>query len=96
MATTMKYFIGNGKDSFAAEKYCISLWLLLVNTVPLIDLGIFFFRYAVQLLTPSALTAKVNGRSVIAKDDIQEVGELFLDAKSSAKILSQHKDKYMK
>jgi DNA helicase TIP49 (TBP-interacting protein) len=53
-------------------------------------------RYAVQLLTPSALTAKVNGRSVIAKDDIQEIGELFLDAKSSAKILSQHKDKYMK
>jgi hypothetical protein len=27
---------------------------------------------------------------------MQEVGELFLDAKSSAKILSQHKDKYMK
>lgn len=55
-----------------------------------------FFRYAVQLLTPSALTAKVNGRSVIAKDDVHEVGELFLDAKSSAKILSQQKDKYMK
>jgi RuvB-like protein 1 (pontin 52) len=67
-----------------------------VSIVSLFDLDIFFCRYAVQLLTPSALTAKVNGRSVIAKDDIQEVGELFLDAKSSAKILSQHKDKYMK
>ncbi|PSN38444.1 RuvB-like 1 [Blattella germanica] len=53
-------------------------------------------RYAAQLLTPSALTAKVNGRNTIAKEDVQEIGDLFLDAKSSAKILSQHKDKYMK
>lgn len=52
-------------------------------------------RYAVQLLTPAALTAKVNGRSSITKDDVQEVAELFLDAKSSARILSQNKEKYM-
>ncbi|XP_034243557.1 ruvB-like helicase 1 [Thrips palmi] len=52
-------------------------------------------RYAVQLLTPASLTARVNGRSNIAKEDIQEVGSLFLDAKSSAKILSQNKDKFM-
>ena len=56
----------------------------------------FFFRYAVQLLTPASLTARVNGRSNITKDDIQEVGNLFLDAKSSAKILTENKDKYMK
>lgn len=54
------------------------------------------FRYAVQLLTPGALTAKVNGRSSITIEDIKEVGSLFLDAKSSAKILTQDKDKYMK
>ena len=53
-------------------------------------------RYAVQLLTPAALTAKVNGRSSITTEDIKEVGGLFLDAKSSAKILTQDKDKYMK
>ncbi|KZS12752.1 RuvB 1-like protein [Daphnia magna] len=53
-------------------------------------------RYAVQLLTPGALTAKVNGRSSITNEDIKEVGGLFLDAKSSAKILTQDKDKYMK
>lgn len=52
-------------------------------------------RYAVQLLTPAALTAKTNGRSNINKNDIDEVSMLFLDAKSSAKILSQNKDKYM-
>lgn len=52
-------------------------------------------RYAVQLLTPASLTAKVNGRSTIQKSDIEEVGSLFLDAKSSAKILTQQKDKFM-
>ncbi|PSN42890.1 hypothetical protein C0J52_23440 [Blattella germanica] len=36
-------------------------------------------RYAAQLLTPSALTAKVNGRNTIAKADVQEIGYLFLD-----------------
>lgn len=52
-------------------------------------------RYAVQLLTPAALSAKVNGHNAITKEDVEEVNELFLDAKSSAKILSIHKDKYM-
>ncbi|KAL1137641.1 hypothetical protein AAG570_009337 [Ranatra chinensis] len=53
-------------------------------------------RFAVQLLTPANLTAKVNGRSSISKEDITEVGSLFLDAKSSARLLSQHRDKFMK
>ncbi|KAL7307084.1 hypothetical protein TKK_0000821 [Trichogramma kaykai] len=53
-------------------------------------------RYVVQLLTPASLTAKINGRTSIKKEDIEEVKTLFLDAKSSAKILSQNKDKFMK
>ena len=53
-------------------------------------------RYVVQLLTPAALTAKVNGRTSIKKEDIDEVGSLFLDAKSSAKILTQQASKFMK
>lgn len=44
-------------------------------------------RYAVQLLTPASLTAKTNGRDTINKLDIEEVSTLFLDAKSSARIL---------
>lgn len=52
-------------------------------------------RYAVQLLTPASLTAKTNGRSNITRSDVEEVSSLFLDAKSSAKILSQHRDKFM-
>ncbi|KAI4461381.1 ruvb-related reptin and pontin [Holotrichia oblita] len=52
-------------------------------------------RYAVQLLTPASLIAKTNGRSIITKSDVDEVSSLFLDAKASAKILSQNKDKFM-
>jgi RuvB-like protein 1 (pontin 52) len=52
-------------------------------------------RYAVQLLTPASLTAKTNGRDTINKLDIEEVSTLFLDAKSSARILSDNKEKYM-
>lgn len=53
-------------------------------------------RYSVQLLTPSSVTAKINGRNTITKDDIIEVSELFLDAKASAKMLSENDSKYMK
>merc|ERR1712223_369697 len=46
-------------------------------------------RYAVQLLSPAAVTAKICGRTNEVKDDIKDVGELFLDAKSSAVMLAQ-------
>ncbi|XP_066156597.1 ruvB-like helicase 1 [Euwallacea fornicatus] len=52
-------------------------------------------RFAVQLLTPAHLTAKINGRSNISLSDVEEVGSLFLDAKQSARILSDNKDKFM-
>jgi len=53
-------------------------------------------RYAVQLLTPSNILTKVNGKTVISKEEVQEISELFYDAKSSAKILAEQDDKYMK
>lgn len=53
-------------------------------------------RYAVQLLTPANILAKINGRDTISLDDVQEINELFYDAKSSAKMLAEHEDKYMK
>ncbi|XP_055301090.1 ruvB-like helicase 1 [Sitodiplosis mosellana] len=52
-------------------------------------------RYAVQLLTPAAQSAKVNGRTSIAKEDIGEINNLFLDVKRSAKFLSVKDNKYM-
>ncbi|ELU12497.1 hypothetical protein CAPTEDRAFT_21868 [Capitella teleta] len=53
-------------------------------------------RYAVQLLTPCSLLAKINAKESIGDDDIQEINELFFDAKASAKILADQDDKYMK
>lgn len=52
-------------------------------------------RYAVQLLTPAAQAAKVNGRTSITKEDITEVNKLFLDVKRSAHFLSAKDNKYM-
>lgn len=53
-------------------------------------------RYAVQLLTPASILARINGREAIAPEDVQEINELFFDAKSSAKMLAEQEDKYMK
>jgi RuvB-like protein 1 (pontin 52) len=52
-------------------------------------------RYAVQLLTPAAIVAKTNGRTSIASGDIEEVDGLFFDAKSSAKLLAEHAERYI-
>ena len=52
-------------------------------------------RHAVQLLTPASVLAKTNGRDEIAVGDLEEVGELFLDAKASAKILTEQAAKYL-
>ena len=53
-------------------------------------------RYAVQLMTPASLLARINGRGVVAREDVEEINELFYDAKSSAKLLAEQEDKYMK
>ncbi|GCC38284.1 hypothetical protein chiPu_0016798 [Chiloscyllium punctatum] len=53
-------------------------------------------RYSVQLLTPASLLAKINGKDSIEKEHVEEISELFYDAKSSAKVLAEHQEKYMK
>merc|ERR1712079_161141 len=52
-------------------------------------------RYAVQLLAPCAVTAKIAGKNSVEPVDIQDVGELFLDAKQSAKMLQENAERYM-
>ena len=39
---------------------------------------------------------KINGKDTISREEIAEINELFYDAKSSAKILAEQMDKYMK
>jgi RuvB-like protein 1 (pontin 52) len=53
-------------------------------------------RYAVQLMTPASLLSRINGRECVTKEDVQEINELFFDSKSSAKLLVEQEDKYMK
>jgi len=46
-------------------------------------------RFAVQLLTPCSILAKTYGKTIVSKKEVEEIGSLFIDAKSSAKILAQ-------
>lgn len=52
-------------------------------------------RHAVQLLTPAAMMAKTSGRDEISTGDIEQVAELFHDAKFTAKLLAEQADKYV-
>ncbi|KAJ4883638.1 RuvB-like protein 1 [Raphanus sativus] len=52
-------------------------------------------RHAVQLLSPASIVAKMSGRDNICKADIEEVTSLYLDAKSSAKLLHEQQEKYI-
>ncbi|KAG8900687.1 RuvB ATP-dependent DNA helicase pontin [Tulasnella sp. 408] len=44
-------------------------------------------RYALQLLAPASLVSQLAGRSEITLEDIGEMNELFLDAKTSASMM---------
>ncbi|KAI1913798.1 RuvB ATP-dependent DNA helicase pontin, partial [Ophidiomyces ophidiicola] len=49
-------------------------------------------RYALQLLTPASILARVNGRpGGIEEADVAECEDLFIDAKRSADIVSSEK-----
>lgn len=53
-------------------------------------------RYALQLLAPASILARVNGRpGGIEEADVVECEDLFLDAKRSAAIVSQDSEKFM-
>merc|ERR1711976_187280 len=53
-------------------------------------------RYTTQLLTPSKILAQINGNEEITKMEIDEVRELYFDAKRSATMLKNNSLKYMK
>ena len=48
-----------------------------------------FPRYALQLLTPALILAQLAGRTQIEMEDVEEMMELFLDAKRSASNLAK-------
>merc|ERR1712144_135448 len=52
-------------------------------------------RYVVQLMTPASVLSQTNGRDTVTREDIEEIDQLFYDAKSSAKLLAANADKYI-
>ncbi|RWV88311.1 hypothetical protein GW17_00049614 [Ensete ventricosum] len=52
-------------------------------------------RHAIQLLSPANIVAKTNGRDKICKADLEEVTSLYLDAKSSARLLQEQQERYI-
>ena len=44
-------------------------------------------RYVVQMITPAQIIATSSGREVITRSDVEDVNELFLDAKASSRLL---------
>ncbi|KAF3321942.1 ruvB-like protein 1 [Carex littledalei] len=52
-------------------------------------------RHSIQRLSPASIVAKTNGRDKICKADIEEVSSLYLDAKTSAKLLQEQQERYL-
>jgi RuvB-like protein 1 (pontin 52) len=52
-------------------------------------------RFAIQLLSPANILADINGREAITLEDVQEVDDLFFDAKRSAKNLAEHENQFI-
>ncbi|XP_054708429.1 ruvB-like 1 [Uloborus diversus] len=53
-------------------------------------------RFAMQLLTPARILARVDRRSCIRKADVLEVSAIFKHSKASAKMLQAAGDKFLK
>ena len=53
-------------------------------------------RYAVQLLTPSAVIAKEKGRDKVIPEDVIEASRLFVSMKESAKYLKELGEMFLK
>jgi TBP-interacting protein len=52
-------------------------------------------RYAVQLLTPSQIIARENGREEITPEDVEKAVKLFSDIRRSVQEVERWKDKYL-
>ncbi|KAJ3343604.1 RuvB-like protein 1 [Gonapodya sp. JEL0774] len=52
-------------------------------------------RYAIQILTPASILARINGRQAIGAEDVEECEGLFYDAKKSAKMLQENQELYI-
>lgn len=52
-------------------------------------------RYIIQMLTPAFVLARIAGKEAVGTDDVEEINDLFLDAKKSARTLLEEDSKYL-
>jgi len=52
-------------------------------------------RYIVQMLTPAFLLARIAGKEAVGIDEVEEIQELFMDAKTSAITLKKNDKLYL-
>jgi len=52
-------------------------------------------RYIIQMLTPAFVLARIAGKESVGTDDVDEINDLFLDAKRSARTLLEEDSKYL-
>ncbi|KAK1290953.1 hypothetical protein QJS10_CPB18g02122 [Acorus calamus] len=52
-------------------------------------------RHAIQLLSPAYIVARTNGRDKICKANLEEINSLYLDAKSSVRLLQEQEKGYI-
>lgn len=69
-----------GEKSSLLYGLCLGLKLVLIAFVP---------RYALQLLSPASILAQLAGLAQFELEDIGEMIEMFLDAKTSASNLAE-------
>lgn len=61
----------------------------LIETIPLLDHDARVNRYCLQLLTPASILASIQGRAQIELEDVGEMNDLFLDARTSAEAMAR-------
>lgn len=82
-------FSDNVIANLAAQEESSLRYASTLHTLPSRSILTLTTRYNLQLLTPAAILANINGRQSIETQDIREMSELFLNAKESAAQMAQ-------
>jgi RuvB-like protein 1 (pontin 52) len=51
--------------------------------------------FSIQLLKPASVLSQINGRDEIVKADVEDLDELFFDAKTSAQVVRDNAQDYL-
>ncbi|KAI9197262.1 TIP49 C-terminus-domain-containing protein [Polychytrium aggregatum] len=93
---TLPYALGEIRTILSIRAKTESINVIEESLDYLADIGVkTSLRYAIQLLNPANVLAKINGKEAIETPEIEEVHQLFHDAKTSAKNLQETSESYI-